>query len=191
MKNNARISYSERKQLGRSQNIKHAKVFIVIVKNYSNVEFIEVPFIALVKDFKIMKLKNIPTGNSKEDIKTRERIISDFYYEWKRSNPTQRLFNIDLKDYINIRHISIIETVEHAARTYLSTLAVLQLDSILTMAKKVRIVNVKPKDKNQNQFEKMIKMEYNLVGIGKVSLIVGVKRSNKEKVQYCITAIKT
>ena len=138
-----------------------------------------------------MKLKNIPTGNSKEDIKTRERIISDFYYEWKRSNPTQRLFNIDLKDYINIRHISIIETVEHAARTYLSTLAVLQLDSILTLAKKVRIVNVKPKDTNQNQFEKMIKMEYNLVGIGKVSLIVGVKRSNKEKVQYCITAIKT
>ena len=43
MKNNARISYSERKQLGRSQNIKHAKVFIVIVKNYLNVEFIEVP----------------------------------------------------------------------------------------------------------------------------------------------------
>ena len=140
---------------------------------------------------RIMELKNIPTGNSKEDIKTRERIISDFYYEWKISNPTQRLFNIDLKDYINIRHISIIETVEHAARTYLSTLAVLQLDSILTLAKKVRIVNVKPKDKNQNQFEKMIKMEYNLVGIGKVSLIVGVKRSNKEKVQYCITAIKT
>ena len=45
MKNNARISYSERKQLGRSQNIKHAKVFIAIVKNYLNVEFIEVPLI--------------------------------------------------------------------------------------------------------------------------------------------------
>ena len=61
-------------------------------------------FIALVKDFKIMKLKNIPTGNSKEDIKTRERIISDFYYEWKRSNPTQRknsiLYNSD-KDIKN------------------------------------------------------------------------------------------
>ena len=46
-----------------------------------------------------MKLKIIPTGNSKEDIKTRERIISDFYYEWKRSNPTQRessiLYNSD------------------------------------------------------------------------------------------------
>ena len=42
VKNNARISYSERKQLGRSQNIKHAKVFNVIVKVYLNGEFIEV-----------------------------------------------------------------------------------------------------------------------------------------------------
>ena len=37
----------------------------------------------------------------------------------------------------------------------------------------------------------MIKMEYKLVGIGKVSLVVGIKRTNKEKVQYCITVIKT
>ncbi len=137
-----------------------------------------------------MKFKNIPTANTKEDIKAREKIISDFYQEWKRNNPTQRLYNIDLKDYINIRHISIVETVEYASRNYLSTLAVLQLDSILTLAKQVRIVNPKHNDKNQNQFEKMIKMECELVGIGKVSLIVGVKRSNKEKVQYCITTIK-
>ena len=44
MKNNARISYSERKQLGRSQNIKHAKVPVIIVKIYLNGEFIEVPY---------------------------------------------------------------------------------------------------------------------------------------------------
>ena len=106
-----------------------------------------------------MKLKIIPTGNSKEDIKTRERIISDFYYEWKRSNPTQRLFNIDLKDYINIRHISIIETVEHAARTYLSTLAVLQLDSILTGARKVSVKKPKPGNANQKPFERIMIME--------------------------------
>ena len=43
VKNNARISYSERKQLGRSQNIKHAKVLIFIVKVYLNGEFIDVP----------------------------------------------------------------------------------------------------------------------------------------------------
>jgi hypothetical protein len=59
------------------------------------------------------------------------------------------------------------------------------------ISKKVKIVNTKQGDKNQNQFEKMIKMEYELVGIGKVSLVVGIKRTNKEKVQYCITVIRT
>ena len=98
---------------------------------------------------------------------------------------------VNLEDYINIRYISIVETVEHSSKSYLSTLAVLQLDCILKLAKKVRVVDTKRGDKNQNQFEKMIKMEYELVGIGKVSLVVGIKRTNKEKVQYCITVIKT
>lgn len=138
-----------------------------------------------------MNINNIPTGNGKNDIKAREKIISNFYYEWKRKNPSQKLYNIDLKDYINIRYISIVETVEHSSKNYLSTLAVLQLDCVLKLAKKVRVVNTKQNDKNQNQFEKMIKMEYELVGIGLVSLIVGIKRTNKEKVQYCITVIKT
>ena len=89
------------------KNIKHAKVFIVIVKNYSNVEFIEVPFIALVKDFKIMELKIIPTGNSKEDVELRKKIIKDFYKQWERNNPSKKLYNYNLKDYINVRLISI------------------------------------------------------------------------------------
>ena len=33
VKNNARISYSERKQLGRSQNINLEKVYLVLNKN--------------------------------------------------------------------------------------------------------------------------------------------------------------
>jgi hypothetical protein len=138
-----------------------------------------------------MNIKGIPTSSSKEDIKIREKIIMNFYQEWKRNNPSQRLYNLDLEDYINIRYISIVETVEHSSKSYLSTLAVLQLDCILKLAKKVRVVDTKRGDKNQNKFEKMIKMEYELVGIGKVSLVVGIKRTNKEKVQYCITVIKT
>ena len=86
----------------------------------------------------------------------------NFYQEWKRNNPSQRLYNLDLEDYINIRYISIVETVEHSSKSYLSTLAVLQLDCILKLAKKVRVVDTKRGDKNQNQFEKMIKMEYEL-----------------------------
>ena len=45
-----------------------------------------------------MNQKQIPTSNSKEDIKAREKIIINFYHEWKRNNPSQRLYNLDLKD---------------------------------------------------------------------------------------------
>jgi len=48
-----------------------------------------------------------------------------------------RRYNVSLKEYINIRFVSITETCTHAYRSYLSTLAVLQLDAILTGAKKV------------------------------------------------------
>ncbi|MCQ2324975.1 MAG: hypothetical protein MJZ58_02135 [Paludibacteraceae bacterium] len=129
----------------------------------------------------------IPQGDTIEETKTREQVIYQFYKQWKIDNPTQRKFNLSLKDYINIRQISIIETVEHAAKRYLSTLAVLQLDAILTNAKKVSVVRTKPRAKNQNQFEKMIVMGYQCVGIGTIKMMVGIKRSNKEKVQYCIT----
>ena len=86
----------------------------------------------------------IPEGNTLEDIKQREQIIRDFYREWKEKNPSQRKFNLSLKEYINIRMVSIVETSEHAAKNYLSTLAVLQLDAILVGAKKVSIKKTKP-----------------------------------------------
>lgn len=78
----------------------------------------------------------IPKGNSIEEIKQREKIIRDFYRKWKEINPSQRRYNMSLKEYINIRMVSIIETSEHAAKSYHSTLAVLQLDAILIGAKK-------------------------------------------------------
>ena len=79
----------------------------------------------------------IPEGNTLDEIKERERIIREFYREWKERNPLQRKYNLALKEYINIRMVSIVETSEHAAKSYLSTLAVLQLDAILVGAKKV------------------------------------------------------
>ena len=72
----------------------------------------------------------IPEGNTLEEIRKREQIIRDFYKKWKEQNPSQRKFNLSLKEYINIRMVSIVETSEHAAKNYLSTLAVLQLDAI-------------------------------------------------------------
>ncbi len=131
----------------------------------------------------------IPQGNSLEEIKTREKIIRDYYREWKERNPSQRKFNLSLKEFINIRMVSIIETSEHASKSYLSTLAVLQLDSILVGAKKVSIKKTKPGNKNQKPFERILIMEYKLTGIGTVKMTVGVRKRTREKVQYCITAI--
>ncbi len=137
------------------------------------------------------KTIEIPTGESNEDFKTRKEIIWQFYQDWKKKNPSQKRYNLDLKDYINIRFVSIDETSHQAAKSYLSTLAVLQLDSILTMAKKFRMVKAKPNNKNQKQFNKLLWMKYDLPGVGEVKLIVGIVRRTKDKVQYCITVIQT
>lgn len=131
----------------------------------------------------------IPKGDTLDEIKERERIIREFYREWKERNPLQRKYNLALKEYINIRMVSIVETSEHAAKSYLSTLAVLQLDTILVGARKVSMKKTKPDNKNQQPFERMMIMEYDLVCIGTVKMTVGVRRRTQEKVQYCITAI--
>lgn len=133
----------------------------------------------------------IPQGKTLEEIQAREKIIRNFYHEWKKRNPLQRMYNLSLKEYINIRMVSIVETSEHASKSYLSTLAVLQLDSILVGAKKVSTKKAKSGNKNQKPFEKMIIMEYHLAAIGIVKMTVGVRRRTREKVQYCITAISS
>ena len=133
----------------------------------------------------------IPQGNSKEEIKQREQVIREYYRAWKEKNPLQRKFNLSLQEYINIRMVSIVETSEHAAKNYHSTLAVLQLDSILTGAKKISIKKPKPGNANQKPFERIMIMEYELTGIGKIKMTVGIRRRTREKIQYCITAISS
>lgn len=132
---------------------------------------------------------DIPRGDSPADLIRRKNVISNFYREWKMNNPLQRRYNFSLKEYINIRFVSITETCTHASRSYLSTLAVLQLDAILSGAKKVTTVPVK-KNQNQKEFDKMLIMHYRCPGIGTVKMTVGVKRKTREKIQYCITALE-
>ena len=129
-----------------------------------------------------MEIVNIPQGSSHEDIEARRKIISDFYHAWKKSNPSQRRYNLSLKEFINIRFVSITETCTHASRSYSSMLAVLQLDAILTNAKRVSTKRVK-NNSNQKPFEKMIVMHYECVGIGIVKMTVGVRKRTHEKVQ--------
>ena len=118
-------------------------------------------------------------------------LVFNFYQDWKRHNPDQKKYNICLKEDINIRSVSIDETAAQASISYLSTLAVLQLDAVLTNAWLLKSVPSKADSKNQRRFESMLIMEYVCQGVGRVKMTVGVKRSDKSKVQYCITAIDT
>ena len=133
--------------------------------------------------------EDVPVGDSADDIARRRLIISKYYRDWKLRNPSLKKFNLSLNEDINIRFVSITETCTHASRTYLSTLAVLQLDAILTNAKVVSTVGSK-NNGNQKPFEKMIIMKYDCVGIGVIKMTVGVRRRTHEKVQYCITALQ-
>ena len=89
--------------------------------------------------------EEIPRGDTPEEIKKRSDIIWKFYLKWKTTNPMQRIYNHRLKDYINVRQVSIDETARHASKRYLSTLAVLQLDAILSCASLVKNSKVENK----------------------------------------------
>lgn len=67
----------------------------------------------------------------------------------------------------------------------------MQLDAILIGAKKISISKIKENNKNQRVFERIMIMEYELIGIGRVKMTVGIRRRTREKIQYCITAIST
>ena len=133
--------------------------------------------------------EDIPTGDSVEDRRKRQEIISQFYHYWKENNHEHRMYNYDLQDYIYVNHTSLVETAGRASLTYLSTLAVLQFDAILSYAKKSFEDIPKVATKQQRSFEKMLGMDYSCPGIGDVRLMVGVRRQDKMKVQYCITAL--
>ena len=151
----------------------------------------EMPIASIVEGIDEITEDDIPAGNTKEDRRKRQDLIYAFYMGWKRKNPEQKKYNIALRDDINIRAVSLDETAAQASLTYLSTLAVLQLDAILTNAWLVKTVPSKQNTKNQRSFERMLIMEYVCTGVGRVKMTVGVRRSDKTKIQYCITAIDT
>ena len=133
--------------------------------------------------------EDIPTSDSTEDRRARQKIIRRFYKHWQEIHPEKRMFNTSLNDWIYVKMISVDETAGHASLTYLSTLAVLQLDTIMRDAVFVSEKAAKSETKNQQQFAKMIQLRHTLPGIGRVRLMVGVKRQDNTKVQYCITSI--
>lgn len=126
----------------------------------------------------------IPQGNSREEVKLRDKIIKDFYAGWIAENPEKKMWNEDLQDYILVKYLSITETAEKAARQYESTLAVMRLSELLTKSKKVAEVPPKKNTRNQKPFLKMYIMQ-----LDNIKMTVGLQKSTGDKVQYCITAL--
>lgn len=135
------------------------------------------------------EIDGIPTGQTMDDIRKRQEIISQFFYHWKQSHPNKKIFNYSLDDFIHIRSISIEEAKEHAAKSWKSTKAIFMLDEVLGNAQKISIMPTKQGNKNQAKFEKMLIMSYQAKQIGLIKLTVGITRSNKNKVQYGVSAI--
>jgi hypothetical protein len=126
--------------------------------------------------------QNVPLGNSKEDIRVREKLIKDFYAKWISQHPDKKVWNKNLGAFINVKFLSINETYEKASRNHESTRAVFRLSEILEGAVLVSEKPAKRNSRNQKQFEKLLMMKY-----GEVKLVVGLQRSNQDLVQYCIT----
>lgn len=185
------------KALFKSKNLetifKAAKVmgvpFEILIGYTEEPDLNEIPLEPYEEEDNMISEDVIPRGDSLDEKRQRQNLIYEFYQEWKRRNPDQKKYNLDLKEDINIRAVSLDETAAQASITYLSTLAVLQLDAILTNARFVKKVPSKPNSKNQRSFESILIMEYVCPGVGRIKMTVGVKRSDKTKVQYCITAI--
>ena len=162
--------------------------FNVLVGYTEEPDLDKIPLCATLDQEYILE-DEIPGGDSNEDRRERQKIILSYYHKWKERNPDAKKYNLNLKDNINIRYVSLEETAGQASLTYLSTLAVLQLDAILTNAVLVETTPINQNKKNQHGFMRMLRMSYNCPGIGQVKMLVGVKKSDKSKVQYCITAI--
>ena len=133
----------------------------------------------------------IPEGTTVEDIKLRKKIIKDFYAVWNTANPTKQVFNANLKEFINVRFLSIQETSLIAANKYSSTFAITHyFTEILELAEEIRRTPPKKDNANQKRFAEIIVLEYKKLEVGTIKLTVGVLKGSKQHIQYCITAIE-
>ena len=86
--------------------------FIRVLLGYTDIA----PELCNLNNYKVMI--EIPKGSSKDDIMIRKQIIYDFYQSWKLHHPELRMYNQSLREYINIRYVSIDETCAHASKNY-------------------------------------------------------------------------
>lgn len=130
----------------------------------------------------------IPLGQGMEEIRIRQKMIGDFFRLWKETHEQHEVFNLDLKENILVRSVSVIEACQHSAKSYTSTKAAFMFESILRNAKKVSTTKPKSGNKNQQNFSDMLILVYESEELGVVRLTVGVRKRTGDKIQYGISA---
>jgi len=136
----------------------------------------------------------IPMGHSIEEIRIRQEIIQRFWSEWRENHTVQEIYNEKIQEPILLRSISLAEAKEHSAKSYKSTLAIMQMDEVLSKASPVGRTSVKQGNKNQAEFSEMLIMVYRRSDLGTIKVTVGVrhkfsKESPSVKVQYGMSSI--
>lgn len=129
----------------------------------------------------------IPKGSSEEEIIIRRSIIHDFIQNWRAEHLDSRVYNVEIEDYIKVNQVFLLESISHAAIKYLSTKAVLQMDTIMAHAVPVGLSKTKPNNSNQKPFKQMLVMVYKSEELGSVKMTVGIRHKTEEKVEYSIT----
>ena len=131
------------------------------------------------------KEKNIPQGNTSEDIKTRKKIIGVFYAQWIAAHPDKKIWNKDLRAFIHVKYLSINEILGHAPRSIEATLAQFHLSEILSNAYLVSQCPPKHSDKNQKSFSKILLLKWKGSRV-----LVGYQKTKGEYVLYYISGGK-
>lgn len=127
-------------------------------------------------------------GRLKEESLIRRKIIFDFIQQWRAEHISDaRIYNININEYIKINQVFMLESVAHAAYSYQSTKAVLQMEQVMANAQKVSLTKTKEGNSNQKPFQQMIVMRYKSDELGTVKMTIGIRKKTKENVQYSIT----
>lgn len=139
------------------------------------------------KEIIVYDSDGIPMGRTAQETAQRRQIVKDFIQQWRANHPDPRIWNEELKDFIKINQVFLIEAVGHSANRYASTKAIFQMETIMAEAKMEAKTKVKEGDKNQKPFQYMLVLSYQIEGLGRAKLTVGVRLRTHEKVAYDIT----
>ena len=125
--------------------------------------------------------KEIPRGNTRDDIKARRQIIKEIYSSWVIDHPEKKVWNASLNADIHVKYQSYNEILGHAPKSFESTYALTKMTEIMGKAIYVESRPPKPKDKNQKSFSKMSLLRWK-----QYRLLVGTQESTGELVLYYI-----